>query len=325
MANLTLKKYEPNLFGAWNKFVETSNNGTIFHRQDFLAYHGDRFKKNEHHLVWFKGDQIFALMPLGIFEEKGKRVAKSPFGASWGGLVIPSKFKLKYAMGIVESLVEYLKKRKISEFLVTPTPGCYYQELNSYFEFALTAFGSKLVNRDILNVTKIPEKEDEIWQVPDRECRNKIKNALSVFKIKENVSAKDFYPILLADKRRHHSAPTHSLADLVYLQKNLKNKIKFDLAVNIEDYQAGICYFIGNKNCQMAFYMSQEDKAVGKNGINALVFKGFKNAACEGYRFMDFGISSINNQISNIGLVEFKESLGGHHGFIRDTYQLKIK
>ena len=93
---ITLKEYKKDYFDKWNKFVENSNNGTIFHRLDFLAYHGDKFKSNENHLIWFKGDEIIALMPLGIFEENGKRIAKSPYGGSYGGVI--TRLNTTYSM-----------------------------------------------------------------------------------------------------------------------------------------------------------------------------------------------------------------------------------
>ena len=66
MANYKIIKYDVKYFDKWNKFVENSNNGTIFHRLDFLNYHGNKFKKNEHHLIILKGDTIFGVINLPL-------------------------------------------------------------------------------------------------------------------------------------------------------------------------------------------------------------------------------------------------------------------
>lgn len=68
---------------GWDAFVERSNEGTIFHRLDFLAYHGDRFLDSVHHLVVRKSSEWFAVVPLAILVEDGRRVARSPSAPAW--------------------------------------------------------------------------------------------------------------------------------------------------------------------------------------------------------------------------------------------------
>jgi hypothetical protein len=321
---LKIIEYQKKNYHHWNNFIEKSNNGTIFHRLDFLSYHGKKFQKNANHLLWLKGTEIYAVMPLGILPKSGKKIALSPFGASWGGLVTGEKFKLKYVFEVVESLVEYLKRRKISEILITPTPMCYFRSYSSYFDFVLSSLGFKLINREVLNVTKLPKNSEKVWERLDKKCRNQTRSALKNFTLKENVKAKEFYPILIEDKHRHGAEPTHSLEDLEYLERNLSRMIRFDVAQNSEGQRAGIGYFISNASTLMTFYMAQEDAAMGKNGLNALVLRGIERAVKEGFEYLDFGISSRNNQ-PYLGLAEFKENFSGFSGFTRDTYQMKLK
>ena len=52
MTQLKMIEYNAAYHNLWNDFVERVDNGTIFHRLDFLAYHGQKFKVNEEHLLW---------------------------------------------------------------------------------------------------------------------------------------------------------------------------------------------------------------------------------------------------------------------------------
>lgn len=95
----------------WNHFVEQSDNGTIFHRRDFLSYHPpERFKDNS--LVFLKGEKIFTLFPAADVELNGERILYSHRGASYGSFVYESSLNIKDAFNLVELLIDYAKKKK---------------------------------------------------------------------------------------------------------------------------------------------------------------------------------------------------------------------
>lgn len=316
---LKLIDYTPNNFDRWNRFVSDSNNGTIFHRLDFLDYHGDKFKMNERHQIWLKGDEIFAVLPLGIFEEDGKKVARSPFGSSFGGLVHKEKFKLHYAVEIVESLISKLKALKVEKCIISITPSPYFTRYSNYFEFALLKNGFKVSSQDVFSMIELKEKKDNYRTIFSSFCRNHIQKARTLFDVEENADIRNFYPILLENKRRLNSKPTHSFDELVNLSQKFKKSIKVDIAIHkLTEARAGICYFIPNKNVIMTFYLSQEDKAKGTNGINLLVDHGVAYAVRLGYKYFDLGSATLGYHIQNMGVSIFKESFGAT-GFSR-TY-----
>ncbi len=312
MSKIKLEKYTDSYFEKWNSFVQDSINGTIFHRLDFLKYHGSKFDHNQHHLMWLKGEEIYAVMPLGVFREnENLATAKSPFGASWGGLVYQEHIPLRKMIYIIQSFIKYMKSIKVNYIDITPTPYPYHKNYNSIFEFCLLNAGFKFYNQDIMHVTILPENEKEVMPLLNSKARNKVKNANENFNFYENVNPESFYDILLQDKKRHKSTPTHSKEELKVLQETLPNDIFFDIAVNKQNEAgAGICYFTGNSNCISTFYMSQEDKALGFNGVNALILKGMEKAIKNKFTFFDFGCSSVNMKIENIGVANFKENFG---------------
>ncbi|MEJ2356253.1 MAG: hypothetical protein P8Y62_10240 [candidate division WOR-3 bacterium] len=62
MDDIKVDKYRPEIKDNWDNFVEKSNNGTIFHKIQFLDYHPpDRF--NFHHLIFHKQSNPIAVLP----------------------------------------------------------------------------------------------------------------------------------------------------------------------------------------------------------------------------------------------------------------------
>jgi hypothetical protein len=318
----TVKKYIQEE-EKWNKFVQESSNGTLFHSQSFLGYHQSRFSENEHHIAWYKGEALYAVMPMAIFEIDGKLVARSPYGASFGGPCIPDKFKLKHALALVEQLVDYLKSQEVQELRLTLPPGVYNSSESTYLDFALAQKG-KLEAREVFNIVDL-RNETEAFNLYEGRARTSLRKCADKFEYLPNCSAEQFYPILVEDKLRHEgSVPTHNLIELEWLVENMPGKIWFDIAEHKETKaRAGICYFQLSYDCVMTFYMSQETKALRLDGTNFLVNKGIENALSNGTSYFDFGGSSIGYHIQNIGVAEFKESFGAKCQ-LRDTYTLNI-
>jgi len=319
---LNLVRYTPEYFDRWNRFVEESNNGTIFHRLDFLQYHGNRFATGEHHLLWLKGEAIFAVLPFLVMDENGRKIGKSPYGASFGGVVYNKKFRFRHALEIVESLQKYFREIHLDEVTLTTTPGFYSVSPSNYFEYALSRAGFRLHSRDVFNAVRLGKDYTETWNNFEGRARTAIRKAKENFDVNLNVSPTEFYHILLEDKARHNNAkPTHTLNELVFLKESFPGKIFFDVAVLKKNQaKAGICYFLCNPQVMMTFYMAQENNALRADGINVLVEHGIKRALQMKVSYLDFGGSTLGYTIENIGVCEFKEGFGAH-GFFRDTFK----
>lgn len=305
---------------GWNRFVDKSVNGTLFHRLDFLAYHKNKFKENDHCLAVYKGEAIVALLPLGIFKEDGKTLARSPFGASWGGLVYSGNLKLRNFLQITELLLDYLVDLNVQQCYITPPPQCYYNEYDTHFEFALFNKGFQLVNREVTSVSYLEPYKDDFWQVLGSKCRNSSRKALEKFEIIENAKISDYYPIIEEDKKRHDAVATHSFEELSDLTNRFPKRIYADIALHKETgAKAVVCFFECNALCTFTFYIAQEDRALRLNGVNAILANATKRAIEQNKKYIDFGPSSIKGEIENIGVSDFKESFGAK-GFFRDTY-----
>lgn len=88
---IVVRRFEATSWEAWTHFVEHANEGTIFHRLDFLQYHGERFSQHEHHLAWYKGQTLFGIIPMAIFEEEYGRAARSHTALATAALCFASR------------------------------------------------------------------------------------------------------------------------------------------------------------------------------------------------------------------------------------------
>ncbi len=325
MSNVKLIQYDIDYYDQWNNFIDESENGTLFHKLDFLEYHGDKFSQNEHHLIWLKGKTILAVMPFAIFNQNdGTKIGKSPFGASFGGIIYRRNLNLKYALRIYDAFNDFILNEGLDNIKITPTPLYYYKTPNEYLDFILSKGQFGIESRDIFNVVPIEDSFETVWENFEGRARTTIRKYRDNFDVELDVSVDQFYPILKEDKIRHDNAtPTHTLTELEYLKRKFPEQVFFDIATHKEsNAKAGICYFLCNPQVMMTFYMAQEDKAVGENGVNILLESGFKRAIKKKVKYLDFGGSSIGYTIENPGVAMFKESFGAI-GRIRNTYIYK--
>ena len=312
--------YRSEFYNRWNNFIDQSLNGTLFHRLDFLEYHGEKFKQEEHHLMILKGEEIIGVLPA----VKRDNTLVSPYGSSFGGIVISKKCSLSNAISVANVLKEYFIKFGLKRVEIVAPPNHYYIEQNHNLSFALEKIGFKLVSSEVFNFIELPKTEIEFWEDKYQpRGRTTYRKYKSNFSIHANVSLDDFYPILLEDKIRHNSSPTHSKAELYYLINNFPDKIWFDIAIHLNGSRIGICYFKPTSNTLLTFYMARETSALGLNGKNILVDYGIRKAINEGIKFFDFGASTLAYDIQNIGVANFKESFGAI-GALRKKYILTI-
>lgn len=309
----------------WDQFVEKSINGTIFHKHSFLSYHGDKFKDFVN-IFFVKDQDILAAINIGFFNESGKKIAKSPYGGSYGGYVLSEKIKLFELLEIIELTKDYLKNKNINSFTIIPTPHLLYKAPNEILKFSLLSKDFKLAFADISNVKILSEIKDfdsHLYLKP--RVRGKLRKAIKTFKVQENAPLSDFYPILLEDKERHSGAkPTHSFQELDFLIKNFSKEIFCDVAYekNTGTPAAGLCYIRPTATVITAFYICQKNQFLGLNPLLPLFHEGFKKASLLGIKYFDFGTSSVNGILFE-GVARYKSMFSDHY-FCREKYVLEL-
>jgi len=323
MSKYKIIKYQKKYFNEWNNFVDNSNNGTIFHRLDFLNYHGDKFKENEHHLIILKGETIFGVIPLAIFNENGRKIAKSPYGASYGGFVFADVVKYSTSKKIIESFILYLIKNNINELFITPSIGKYCKVSCNTFNFVLLESGFKIINSDISSTVKLID-ENILSNVFTSRARNMVTKAKKYgIRIKKNTDNKIFWDLLSKTYSKFEKKPTHNIHELNLLRNKFPGKIYSYIALYENKAISGILIFELNNKTQLAFYLVSDNEFLFTQSLSCLIYYSIQKAKEKGFEVFDFGTSS-SNMIANPNLFQFKESFGAV-GVIKDTYKLVIK
>lgn len=312
---LQIIKASDNFLKKWDDLISQSINGTIFHKRTFLSYHGDKFKDKEKYLVVLDGTNPLAQISLSI---DGK-VAKSPYGASYGGFVFQKLLSYHEGKEVVECLIRYLKKERIRQFrIIMPPAYCSKYSLDTFY-FNLMENGFKSINRDIENVVCF--SQEPIEQQAATRGRRMAKKALSKkiqIQTKTN-SLKDFYQIMEKTFKKHGQNPTHSKEELNTLIKLLPGKIYFDIAYKDDMPIAGIGFFEVNQRVNSSFYLCQDPAFQNYQGQSLLILEALKRTQKEGFLFFNFGTSSIN-MVAKENIFTFKENFS-KTGFFRETFE----
>jgi len=304
---------------VWNRFVEDSNEGTIFHRLDFLGYHGSRFKDNENHLGIYKGTTLYGVMPMAIFEENSKKIARSPYGASYGGPIFPKPLNYSQSKEIANRLIEFLSNISVQSCSITLPISCAYQTYSETFRLALMECGFKIVNREISSVVDL-SKNLPLEKIITSRARNMVSKARSHgIKIVRRGYLTDFYELLTKNYRKFGTKPTHSLEELELLTKSFPLRIYTSLGYYDNQPVVGICNFVINSRVNSSFYLAQDPEFTHLQALSLLIFETLDDSIKGGFNWYDFGTSSIRMQ-GQENIFMFKESFGAI-GVFRETYR----
>ncbi len=303
----------------WDSFVETSDNGTMFHKRLFLSYHPEnRFEDSS--LVIKKDNKIISVFPAVLLNRDGKKILSSHGGASYGGFVYKHNLNFREAFDLVESLVDYAKNLKCDRIQLTPPPMIYQTKYSNYIDFALVKNEFNYLKRDVSSVVQLDIPRDELLSTYRAEARTAVKKAIKQnIEIAECERFEEYYEILKKNlKMRHNVNPTHSLDEIIKLKRMFPGKIRLWGAFLGEKLIAGVCNFSANPKVVLAFYISHDEDYQEYRAVNLLFYEIMKRYQEEGFRFLDFGIFTVNME-PNWGLGRFKENFGAR-GIFRDTF-----
>jgi len=317
---ITVKRFNNNS-SAWDNFVSSANNGTLFHTRRFLNYHHEgRF--NDHSLEFYKKGKLVGVFPAALIESGDQRQLVSHPGASVGSFVVPEDLAFADALEMVEQLVDYSKRENLDGIKLTQTPTIYSKRLSHYIDFALQKNGFLYSKREISSILFLEKSIDENLSKFKSTHRTAVRKAeKSGVVVKETDDFASFYEILKKNLSiRHDVKPTHSLNELLHLKELFPDKINLFGAYIEEKMVAGVINFIATENVVLAFYISHNEDFQEVRPINLLFYKIFEWAIQKKYNVFDFGIFTVNEE-PNMGLARFKENFGAS-GQFRDTMEI---
>ncbi len=315
-------QYTENWKEKWDAFVLQSNNGTLFHMQQFLRYHApDKFQF--HHLIFIENSKIIGVLPGrlkdGIYE--------SPIGSSYGSIVTRD-IKFATAMEFVSTLLDYANKNSIREICLTAAPLIYEKYPNQNLDFAMLWQGFKYKTHYISSVILLDPNRDIISRL-QRSVRYYVKKSLKDknIHIEINDDYETFYPILLHNLSKHKVRPTHSLDELLRLKRLMPDNLKLFMVYHQEKAIGGSLMFFCNPQVALCFYNMFYYDYAEYRPIHRVMYDVVKYATEHGYRYVDIGVSqdtsALNPMTPNDSLISFKESFDAK-AIMRNTLYIQL-
>ncbi len=304
---------------GWDERVENSVNGTIFHCRAFLAYHGSRFAGSERFLMVIDGDTPCAQIALSIETTPEGRVARSPYGASYGGLVLFRQPNFSEAQGIVRAFNDYLRAENVTRFTMTPPIACCLPQPLDVLYFALLTNGYRSINRDLSSVAYLAGGLPAAQLVSARARRHTRKAegyGLSI--CRGDLPA--FWQVVEKTFTKHGARPTHTSDEFAYLTEALPEQVYVDVAIDPDGTPAaGIGYIASNSRVNGSFYLCQDPARQHEQGLTLLVMHALEDSRSRGFGWFDFGTSSVN-MMPRENIFLFKEAFSKIAMF-RETFE----
>ena len=328
---IEILKYNQNMKNDWDLFVSKSFNGTIFQKRQFLSYHVNR-KFDDCSLLFKKRGKIIAIIPAATVKYKNKKTLSSHPGASFGGIV-HNNISFDDCDKVVELLELFCKENSYDDIFMVQTPSIY----NKHHQNELVDYVMKINAYDnneyyISNVLNIENNiQNQILKI----VKNK-KRTVSYYNgllKKYNITFKwvdcfdEFYPILVKNKKKHNSEPTHSLDELEILKSRFPDDILQLMLYTNKRPIAGMTIFKANNKGAILFYSMFDYEYNKMQPIPHLMHYILDWAKNSGLAFIDYGVSHLpqasNPLAPSRSLIKFKEEFGCF-GVVRNAYRKKI-
>jgi len=303
----------------WDTFVESSDNGTVFHRTDFLAYHGDVAGRCD--LMVWKGASLQAVMPLRVEQKERETIGYTPWGGSFGGLVTISD-KAAFLEPVCEAIYDFLREEGVDRLILSCSPAPYsrsggvaqeYFMLRSVAEYELSS----------ARVTSVIDLSRPL-QLSQNMKRNLSYAKKQGVVVKESGDPEVVYRLLQKTlEEKHGSSVTHSVEEFCYLSKNLREQFRMFLAEVEGVPQATVVLLENSSPCSMAFYNGYDHDVCIKGALPLVFHEVTEYCARAGKSFLDLGATSMTSKPINEGLFRFKEGWGSHLVY-RNTYAITL-
>jgi hypothetical protein len=303
----------------WDKFINSSNNGTLFHYREFLNYH-ENVEFEDHSLLFYNGNKLVAVLPAVIKDN----IFSSHPGISFGGVIHKEHLSFANAQSIINALIEYAKQISCKQVQLTLPPACYNKINSDYIEFCLLQLDFQYKHIELSNILKLDADFNMVYEKYKPSARQAVRKAeKSNVVINESTNLNDFYTLLSNNlSLRHNVSPTHTLSELKKLITLFPNQINLFTANLDDEVIAGVINFICNQNTILAFYISHNNNFQHMRPLNMLFTQMFKWAIDNKYKYYDFGLFTVLGE-PNLSLARFKESFGTD-GLFRKTMILEL-
>lgn len=312
---MKVKEYTPDEKGAWDEFVENSNNGTFLFHRDFMDYHSnltDKFEPifTDNSLLFYEEDSIRAIFPAN----SSGTTLETHGGLTYGGLILSSSSPTRE---IFDSLLNYVEDSEFENIYYKDVPFIYHSTPNQRIPYEIYRHNGEIESKGLSSVIDL---RTETSFRRDRERGIETANEHNI-EVRETDRWEEFWEILRTVlDARHGAEPTHSLEEITYLNKQFPNNIHLYGAFEDDELVAGIVVFETDCVAHSQYNANTlHGRDIGANDLlhSQLIRNHFRNK-----QYFDFGVSTEDGGLKlNEGLLNYKESFGAS-SITYDHYQI---
>ena len=275
-------------------------------------------------VVALKHDDVMAQFSYTVLEEPdGRRIAYSPFGASFGGFVLKNFPNYNTSRNLVSSLITYLREEELDELYLTPPISCCAPKSLNTLTFAMLEQGFRSVNRDVSSVVPL-NRSKPVWQTVTARARNHARKALANgITVKLGAREEDFWGPMRETFSRHGARPTHDPAQLTALIQRVPEHIRLDVGYRNGIPVAGVALFVINARVASSFYLCHTSESKHLHGLTLTILESMERCRSDGFTYYDMGTSSVGMKARE-NIFSFKEGFSAE-SYIRETFEWSSK
>jgi CelD/BcsL family acetyltransferase involved in cellulose biosynthesis len=304
---------------GWDAFCAEAFNATFLHSRRFLSYHGDRFLDRS--VILEAEGRWLGVMPVAGAPGEAELAVSHP-GSTYGGLVHGGALRGEAMDEALREAARLLRGEGFRRLHYKAVPHPYHRVPAQDDLWALQQLGARRFRCDLSCAIDLqaglPRAERR-----RRGLRKAQREGVAVAAGPEALP--ELWSVLEENLARKHGVrPTHRLEEIRLLADRFPKEIQVRVARRLGRVVAGVVLFLGGPTVH-AQYIASSEEGYEVGALDAVFDAVLAEAAEQGARFFDFGISTeAQGTRLNEGLYRFKCEFGGS-GVVHEFYELDLE
>ena len=314
--------YTPDHRTLWDRTIDESRNGTFLLHRSYMDYHRERFEDAS--LLWQdQRGRKQGLFPACWHPRLPKTIV-SHAGLTYGGCVLSPRIGLVQVGEMLHEILAHYKQQGAETLIVKPIPQIYATLPAEEELYWINRLGGRLTARSASQTVALQEEGVGFSTLRRRKVKRAEGEGCCIVDDTKLDDLPAFWQILDETLRsRHQVAPVHTLEEIRRLIRDNAPHIRLFTIRQGNQLVAGTLFFEMNPVVH-AQYIAASSAGRELGALDFLFHHLIERYRQQGYRFLDFGISTEEGgQVLNEGLTFQKEGFGGRT-ICYDAYTIPI-
>lgn len=285
--------------GLWRDVLARSANGTFYQDPAFSALYARKVDRVVN-LLFREDGRPIALLTAGVTKDAEGARLRSPFSASFGGLVVAEHLSLRQALGVLEHLERWARAEGITQVVLQQPPAIYWRSLDENLEFALRHSGYAQV------ATELTYYLDGLGRIDPVVSRNARKATAAGCRFTETEDLASVWAFLAEVKSLRGHPFDLDRDDLLRIAAAFPGRVAGLEVRRDGELLAAMLAYLLNERTTLAFHWAQRPDAQRYRPSDLLVLEAARWAFARGARTFDLGTVTLAGEPA-WGVVRFKQ------------------